>query len=161
MSVGPKPPSEIVARVVVVAVKPQIIGAVLPELRPLFGADTIALSIAAGTTLAKLEDGIGPAAIVRSIPNTPAQVGRGITAAVANTRVGRDGRHLIDTLLEAVGEVVWVDDEALIDVGHRRLRIGACLCVPSRRGAQRGGDGRGSSGGDGTEARADDHRRRR
>jgi pyrroline-5-carboxylate reductase len=49
------------------------------------------------------------------MPNTPAQVGRGITAAVANARATADDRALITVLLEAVGEVAWLDDEALID----------------------------------------------
>jgi pyrroline-5-carboxylate reductase len=108
-------PAGLKAAVIVVAVKPQIIGTVLPGLRSLIGAHTVALSIAAGTTLANLEAGLGPAAIVRSIPNTPAQVGRGITAAVANARVDETGRALITMLLEAVGEVVWVAEEGQID----------------------------------------------
>ena len=62
---------------IVVAVKPQISAAVLPIVRPLVGSDTVALSIAAGTTLAALEQGLGPMAIVRAMPNTPAQIGRG------------------------------------------------------------------------------------
>ena len=109
------PPAGIEARVVVLAVKPQIMADALPRLRSLVGKDTTVLSIAAGTTLASLEAGLGPVAIVRSIPNTPAQVGRGITAAVANPRVDAGGRALVDRLLWAVGEVVWVTDEAMID----------------------------------------------
>ena len=109
------PPEGIKAKVIVVAVKPQIIGDVLPGLRGLVGRGTVTLSIAAGTTLANLAAGIGEGAIVRSIPNTPAQVGRGITAAIANDRVSKAGRALTTRLLEAVGEVVWVDKESLID----------------------------------------------
>ena len=109
------PPHSVEARVIVIAVKPQIIAKVLPGLRDLIGPDTIVLSIAAGTTLANLDAGIGPAAIVRSIPNTPAQVGRGITAAIANTRVDEAGKLLIAALLAAVGEVVWVKEEGQID----------------------------------------------
>ncbi len=52
---------------------------------------------------------------MRSIPNTPAQVGRGITAAIANDRVAKSGRALVTRLLEAVGDVVWVSDEDLIN----------------------------------------------
>ena len=100
---------------IVVAVKPQIIAGVLPDLRRMIGPGTVVLSIAAGATLAGLEAGLGPAAIVRSMPNTPAQVGRGITAAIANPRVDAAGKALVTTLLEAVGDVAWVDDEALID----------------------------------------------
>ena len=109
------PPAGITARVIVVAVKPQIVADVLPGLRGLIGNGTIAVSIAAGTTLATLARGLGDAAIVRAMPNTPAAVGRGITAAVANARVGAEGRALTTALLEAVGEVVWVDDEVLMD----------------------------------------------
>jgi len=104
------------ARVIVVAVKPQIIAGVLPALRALIGPATVILSIAAGTTLANLEAGLGQAAIVRSIPNTPAQVGRGMTAAIANARVDAAGKALVTELLAAVGEVAFVEKEALIDV---------------------------------------------
>ena len=55
------------------------------------------------------------AAIVRSMPNTPAAVGRGITVACASPAVDAAGRALCDQLLAAVGEVAWVEDEALID----------------------------------------------
>jgi pyrroline-5-carboxylate reductase len=108
-------PPAVTARVIVVAVKPQIIAGVLPDLRRMIGPATVALSIAAGATLANLEAGLGPAAIVRSIPNTPAQVGRGATAAIANLRVDAAGKALVTALLEAVGVVAWVEDEALID----------------------------------------------
>jgi len=110
----PAPPN-IIARVIVVAVKPQIIAGVLPDLRRMIGPATAVLSIAAGATLANLEAGLGPAAIVRSIPNTPAQVGRGATAVIANLQVDAAGRALVTALLEAVGVVAWVEDEALID----------------------------------------------
>jgi pyrroline-5-carboxylate reductase len=112
---SPAPPN-LVARLIVIAVKPQIIAAVLPDLRRMIGPATVVLSIAAGATLANLEAGLGPAAIVRSIPNTPAQVGRGATAAIANHRVDGAGKALVTALLEAVGVVAWVEDEALIDV---------------------------------------------
>jgi pyrroline-5-carboxylate reductase len=111
----PAPPAGVSARVVVVAVKPQIAASVLAGLRPLIARDTVVLSIAAGITLATLARGLGAAAIVRAMPNTPAQVGRGVTAAIAGGRVRRTQRALVTRLLEAVGEVVWVDEESLID----------------------------------------------
>lgn len=110
-----KSPPEKHAAAIVVAVKPQVMGEVLPTLRPLVGADTIAVSIAAGTTIATLEGGLGPIAVVRAMPNTPAQIGRGITAAVANAKVTVDGKATVTSLLEAVGDVVWLDDEGLMD----------------------------------------------
>lgn len=103
------------ARVIVAAVKPQMMAAVLPALKPLVGPETIVLSIAAGKTIASFEAALGDVAVVRAMPNTPAQVGRGITAAVANRRATAEDRALVAALLEAVGEVAWLDDEALID----------------------------------------------
>ncbi|MEO8667370.1 MAG: pyrroline-5-carboxylate reductase [Bauldia sp.] len=109
------PPMGAVARVLVVAVKPQLIGGILPGLKLMVGDKTVVVSIAAGTTIAQLDAGLGPAAIVRTMPNTPAQVGRGITAAVANAAVDDAGKALVTRLLDAVGETVWLDDERLID----------------------------------------------
>jgi pyrroline-5-carboxylate reductase len=109
------PPAGITARLLLLAVKPQVIAGVLPDVRRLIGADTVIVSIAAGTTIATLESGLGAGAIVRTMPNTPAQVGRGITAAVANAKVDGAARALVSGLLEAVGAVVWVDKEEDID----------------------------------------------
>ena len=108
-------PLEFAPDVVVFAVKPQVMdGAVSPYKR--FVGRSLFLSIAAGKTLryfARLLD--DDAAVVRAMPNTPAAVGRGITVATANPRVTPTQRRLADTLLSAVGEVGWVEDEALID----------------------------------------------
>jgi pyrroline-5-carboxylate reductase len=103
------------ARILVTAVKPQVIDAVLPALRHLVGRRTVILSIAAGTTIATLESGLGAAAIVRAMPNTPGQIGRGVSVAVANNQVDPESRALITTLLEAMGKVAWVDRESLLD----------------------------------------------
>jgi pyrroline-5-carboxylate reductase len=74
------------------------------------------LSIAAGKPIAFFESALGAeSAIVRSMPNTPAAVGAGITAACANRHVSAVQRALCQRLLEAVGDVVWVDDEAQMD----------------------------------------------
>lgn len=100
--------------VVVLAVKPQILDAVLPPLARFAGATF--LSIAAGKPLAALAAGLGAdAALVRAMPNTPAAVGRGVTVAVANARVDDDARRRCSRLLEAVGEVAWIEDESLMD----------------------------------------------
>ncbi|MBA4208572.1 MAG: pyrroline-5-carboxylate reductase [Parvibaculum sp.] len=101
---------------VLLAVKPQAMGAVLPELRPLVRPETVFLSIAAGTGLERLEELLGAdVAAIRAMPNTPAAVGRGITVAHANGRVTEAQRALADGLLAAVGEVGWVEAEGLID----------------------------------------------
>jgi len=100
---------------VVFAVKPQVIDAVVPAYRRWVGPQTLFLSIAAGTTIAGLARHLGEAAIVRCMPNTPAAIGRAITVACPNPRVTAGQRHLCDSLLAAIGESTWVEDEALMD----------------------------------------------
>ena len=101
---------------VVLAVKPQAMPDVLPALQPLVAPETLFVSIAAGVGADRLDELLGGgAAIVRAMPNTPASVGRGITGAFANSRVTHDQRELADGLLAAVGEAVWIEDEALMD----------------------------------------------
>ena len=68
-------------------------------------------------------------AIVRTMPNTPAAVGRGITAACANDEVSVDQRSVGWSLLEAIGEVVWVED-ASDRSRHRGFRQRSGLCIP-------------------------------
>lgn len=107
----PEPPA-----VIVVAVKPQAIDEVFPPLARLAGPRTVVLSIAAGRTMAGFERHLPQgAAVVRSMPNTPAAIGRGITVAVANQNVTPAQRATCDQLLRAVGEVAWVDEEGLLD----------------------------------------------
>lgn len=97
------------------AVKPQIIDAVLPDYRRWAGSHTLFVSIVAGKTIAGITRHLGPAALVRTMPNTPAAIGRGITVACANPRVTPGQRRLCDQLLSAAGESAWVEDEALLD----------------------------------------------
>lgn len=100
----------------VIAVKPQTMDAVLPSISPACGPATVTVSIAAGRTLASIERHFAPgAAVIRAMPNTPAAVGRGVTGAVCNAAVTPEQKHLCDELLSAVGEVVWLDDEAFIE----------------------------------------------
>ena len=102
-------------RVVVLAVKPQVMGAVLDQLRSLIGDQTLVLSIAAGISIDTLVRGLGTERVVRTMPNTPAQIGEGISGAVAAAAVGVADRALAEDLLSAAGEVVWVEREALMD----------------------------------------------
>jgi pyrroline-5-carboxylate reductase len=99
----------------VLAVKPQVAADIVPGLKTFVGPHTVAVSVMAGKTLSFLEGALGPCAIVRSIPNTPAAIARGITVAVANRKVAPEQRRLAQRLLAAVGAVEWVDDESLID----------------------------------------------
>jgi len=102
-------------RVAVLAVKPQAMGVILPAVARAIGRDTVAVSIAAGTTLAGLSGPLGSRPIVRVMPNTPAQIGRGMSVAVANAAASAADREAVTALMEAVGEVAWLDDEALMD----------------------------------------------
>lgn len=102
--------------VIIAAVKPQVMDQVFPPLAKLAGPGTVVLSIAAGKSIASFEKHLASgAAVVRAMPNTPAAIGRGITGAVANAAVTPAQKAACDALLSAVGEVVWVDDECLID----------------------------------------------
>ncbi|HEY1798709.1 MAG TPA: pyrroline-5-carboxylate reductase [Stellaceae bacterium] len=101
---------------VVFAVKPQIIDDVLPAYRRWAGSGTLFLSIAAGTTIAKLTRHLGEAArIVRAMPNTPAAIGRAISVACPNANVRPSQRDLCEELLSAIGDSTWVEDEAMMD----------------------------------------------
>jgi len=101
---------------IVFAVKPQVMESVVPAYAHFVGTRPVFLSIAAGRTIASFEDLLGSeAAIVRAMPNTPAAIGRGITVACSNGAVTDAQRVTCTGLLEAVGEVAWVEDEALMD----------------------------------------------
>ncbi|MDB5622868.1 MAG: pyrroline-5-carboxylate reductase [Devosia sp.] len=101
--------------VLVLAVKPQVIGPVMKELLPVVGRHTLVLSIAAGINLGQITAALETARVVRTMPNTPAQVGKGITGAVAGPDVGAVERGMADTLLRAAGQVVWLESEADLD----------------------------------------------
>ena len=102
--------------VIVIAVKPQVAADVVPAAAPLVGRSTVIVSIMAGQRLASLERALpAGSAVVRTMPNTPAAIGRGITVAVANARVSPPQRDLAHRLLAAIGAVEWVDDEGLLD----------------------------------------------
>ena len=104
------------ADTVVFAVKPQIMEDMVHTYRPFAVAGAVFVSIAAGASTAFLKGFLGAdAAIVRAMPNTPAAIGRGITAALAGGAVSDAQQTRCNGLLEAVGEVVWIDDEDLFD----------------------------------------------
>lgn len=108
-------PDGATASALFIAIKPQMMGKVLPTLTPLLGADSVCISIAAGTPVATLSRYLGDVAIVRAMPNTPAMIGRGITAAFPNTHVSSEQRDYAHRLLAVSGPVEWVDSEDQID----------------------------------------------
>jgi len=107
-------PATLKPRAAVLAVKPQMMASALPGCRRFVGPGTLFLSIAAGKTMAYFERELGRGPLVRAMPNTPAAIARGISVAVANADVTKDQKEQADLLLKAVGEVAWVDQEALI-----------------------------------------------
>lgn len=109
-------PGDFAPDVVVLAVKPQMMAAVLPAYRRFVRPETVFLSVAAGWTLASFTRALGDAArIVRAMPNTPAAIGRGVAVLVAGPGVDDDQRAACDRLVRAVGAAEWVEDEALMD----------------------------------------------
>lgn len=101
--------------VIVLAVKPQQMKEVAAQLKPHVSKQLI-LSIAAGIRAADLARWLnGHKAIVRTMPNTPALIGKGISGMVASAGVSQEQRAMADAIMRAVGPTVWVDDEALLD----------------------------------------------
>ena len=109
-------PGDMAPAVVVLAVKPQQMDAVVALCRPFARPGTVFLSIAAGKDIAYYTRGLGAvAAIVRAMPNTPAAVGRGMSVLCANAAADAAQRQVCEALLAAVGEVAWIEDESLLD----------------------------------------------
>jgi pyrroline-5-carboxylate reductase len=100
---------------ILLAVKPQMLDEVLPALKTRLPKGALVISIAAGKTLSYFNDRLGPnVKIVRTMPNTPAAIGRGITVCCAGAGVTAAQRAEADGLMRAVGEVEWVEDESFM-----------------------------------------------
>ncbi len=108
-------PAALEPAALVLAVKPQVMDAVLAECRAVAGRSGFLLSIAAGKEIAGFERAFGgERPIVRAMPNTPAAVGRGMTVLCANAACGEAERAGAEALMAAVGEVAWIEDEELM-----------------------------------------------
>jgi len=102
-------------RALIFAIKPQLMQTVVPDYAPA-ARSALIISIAAGTTSERLATWLGAgAAIVRAMPNLPAAIGKGISAAFATPQVAPAQRALAERVLRAVGEVIWLEREELID----------------------------------------------
>ncbi|MGJ8544350.1 MAG: pyrroline-5-carboxylate reductase [Sulfitobacter sp.] len=102
--------------IVLVAVKPQMMGDALPTLQAMGNGETLFVSVAAGTSIATFEQVLGNRTpIVRAMPNTPAAISQGITAIIGNEHAGAGGLDEAELLLSAVGQVVRLSEEAQID----------------------------------------------
>jgi pyrroline-5-carboxylate reductase len=105
------------ADVVILAVKPQVMKAVLADIQEVvIEQGALVISIAAGITIASMENGLSSAsAIVRCMPNTPALLGSGATALFANANASVEQCTAAESILDAVGEACWVPQEHLLD----------------------------------------------
>jgi len=106
------------ASIIVVAVKPQVAGAVITPLQPAIqSARPLVISIAAGIRVESLQSWCGPGiAVVRAMPNRPALVGAGATGLFAPADISHEQREIAERVMQAVGEVVWVATEDDLDV---------------------------------------------
>jgi len=104
------------AHVVILSVKPQVLPTVLRDLKGKLDAGQLVISIVAGATLGSLRNGLDHTAIVRAMPNTPAQIGMGVTAWTAASEVDREQRDRAKAILGALGEELEVDEENLVDM---------------------------------------------
>jgi pyrroline-5-carboxylate reductase len=102
-------------KTILLAVKPQMLGQVMPTLAERLPHGALIVSIAAGKPVDYFAERLGkPAAIVRTMPNTPASIGRGITVCCAGPGVSVSQREMVDRLMKSVGEVAWIADETLM-----------------------------------------------
>lgn len=102
--------------IAIIAVKPQMMTAALPDVSALGNGETLVVSIAAGTSIATFQDILGDQTpIVRAMPNTPAAIGRGITALIGNANVQPDQLDLTEALLMAIGQTVRLENEGQMD----------------------------------------------
>ncbi len=100
------------ADAIILAVKPQTLPSILSHLRPLVQADILVLSIVAGILCDTYLAALAPKThFVRTMPNTPAAIGQGITAAYTPAPLPPAQRFLADTLLQATGQTIWIDNE--------------------------------------------------
>ena len=104
------------ADVVVLSVKPQSLGKVFSTTRGYIHSHALVLSIVAGAPISKIANGLDHAAIVRSMPNTPAQIGEGITVWTAAAAVTEEQQQMARRILQALGEEVFVEDETYLDM---------------------------------------------
>lgn len=104
------------AQVVVLSVKPQRLDRVLKGLRGAVSPDALVLSIVAGASIEKISRGLGHNSVVRSMPNTPAQIGEGITVWTASPEVNSDQLEMARRILLALGDEVLVEEENYLDM---------------------------------------------
>ena len=101
---------------IVLAVKPQRLRRVLEELKGSVHQDQLVVSVVAGARMQTIADELLHASVVRTMPNTPAQIGEGVTAWTASANVNEKQQSQVRAMLEALGKAVRVEDERQIDM---------------------------------------------
>jgi pyrroline-5-carboxylate reductase len=104
------------AQIVVLSVKPQVLATVLQELQGTVKPDGLVLSIVAGARIGVMAAGLGHQAIVRAMPNTPAQIGEGMSVWTATAAVSEEQRRQAQSILQALGEEIYLEDENYLDM---------------------------------------------
>ena len=104
------------ADVVVLSVKPQVLPDVLAELKGHIKSGALVVSIVAGATITSIATGLGHKAIVRTMPNTPAQVGEGMTVWTATSEVSDRQRTQAGAIVAALGQQLFVEEESFLDI---------------------------------------------
>jgi pyrroline-5-carboxylate reductase len=102
--------------IVVLSTKPQVLKEVMPEIRGHLRRQDLVLSILAGTPIRKLANGLAHAAVARAMPNTPAQIGEGITVWTVTTEVNGNQREQARAILGSLGQELFVEDEDYLDM---------------------------------------------
>ena len=109
-------PADTSPKLVIFAVKPQVMRDIVPAYRRFAGKGATFLSVAAGTGIGVFEEILGAGTpVIRCMPNTPAAIGRGMMVTCSNPHVTKDAQGFAAELLAASGKVASVDDEALMD----------------------------------------------
>ncbi len=104
------------AQILILAVKPQMLPRLLPSLHGNLASNTLCLSIMAGVSIDTLSQGLGHALVIRAMPNTPAQIGAGMTVWTATAAVSTEQRDQARLILASLGAELQVDDESYLDM---------------------------------------------
>jgi pyrroline-5-carboxylate reductase len=104
------------ADLLILSIKPQVLKEVMPEVRRGAHSAKLVLSILAGVKIKTIADGVANASVVRAMPNTPAQIGEGISVWTATAEVPPQQRSQAQAILEAFGEQLYMDDERYLDM---------------------------------------------
>ena len=121
------------ADVVVLAVKPQRLERVMAGLKGKIKPGALVLSIIAGASIEKISAGLGHNIVVRSMPNTPAQIGEGITVWTAAPQVSQEQLDMSRQMLKALGEEIFVEEENYLDMATALSGTGRRMCSCSWR----------------------------